>query len=82
MTDYVYSDTYTGPRYTYGLRYRPMQIGAQPKGFIIGSVVPGPLGRHTFGTVQYPFELTPEQCRSYEIERVITAGETTDKGAR
>jgi len=74
--DCVFSNTYNGPRFTYGLRYRPMQIGAQPKGFIIGSVVDDPLGRYTFGTVQYPRELTVEECAAYEMERIITAGET------
>ena len=67
--DPIFTEDYTGPRFTYGLRYRPMMIGAQPKGYIIGS------GTEThpkfrFGTIQYPRELTPEECYSFELERV------------
>ena len=76
-TEPVFSDTYTGPRFTYGLRYRPMQIGAQPKGYIIQSGGPA-TERYRHGTIQYPFELTPDQLRAYEMQRVIEAGETTD----
>ena len=79
MSEPVFSDTYTGPRYTYGLRYRPMQIGAQPARWIIGSVKTAPIGRYTYGTVEYPFELTEDTLRAYEMERVIEPGETAER---
>jgi len=63
--DPIFSDAYTGPRFTYGLKYRPMQIGAQPKGYIIGSE--GKNERFRFGTIQYPSELTADELYSYEM---------------
>lgn len=60
---------YKGPRWTYGLRYRPMQIGAQPRDWIISS--DGPVTeRYRFGTIQYPRQLTEEELRVYEMEEI------------
>jgi hypothetical protein len=74
----VFHDEYTGPRFTYGLQYRPMQIGAQPKGYIIGSD-----GKHPdferFGTIQYPRELTAEEMKSYEMKPVTEAKKPAEK---
>jgi hypothetical protein len=64
----VFTEDYTGPRFTYGLKYRPMQIGAQPKGFIIGSQADSPDFR--FGTVQYPRKLTAEEMVDFEMVQV------------
>ena len=66
MKDYVFSDEYTGPRFTYGLKYRPMQIGARPKDYIIGSEARHP-DFPNFGTIQYPRELTANEIYSYEL---------------
>ena len=63
---FVYNEDYTGKRYTYGLVYRPLQIGAQPKGYIIGSLKDSP--DYRFGTIQYPRPLTNDELKSYEME--------------
>jgi len=60
-----YDDTYTGPRYTYGLMARPAGYGRIPEGYIIGSTKPSDRYRH--GTIQYPRPLTPDEVRSYEL---------------
>ena len=62
----IFDEDYTGKRYTYGLVYRPLQIGAQPKGYIIGSLREHPDYRH--GTIQYPQPLTSKELQSYELE--------------
>lgn len=60
---------YTGHRWTYGLRHRPMRIGAQPRDFILQS--DGPVTeRYRFGTIQYPRQLTEEELRVYEMEEI------------
>ena len=66
--DLIFDEDYTGQRYTYGLVYRPLQIGAQPKGYIIGSLRDHREYRH--GTIQYPRQLTTDELRSYEMELV------------
>ena len=80
INDRVFTEDYTGPRWTYGLRNRPMGIGAQPKGFIIGSDGP-PAGRARNGTIQYPRELTKDELYSFEME-LVSGPETTVKGKR
>lgn len=67
MNERIYHNEYTGPRWTYGLRYRPMQIGAQPTGYIIGSGGPA-VGRARFGTIQYPRQLTAQKLTDFELE--------------
>lgn len=63
----LFSDSYTGPRWTYGFRNRPLSIGTAPKGFIIGSEGPAQ-GRARHGTIQYPRELTKEEVYDFELE--------------
>ena len=63
---FVVDEEYTGPRWTYGLKFRPMMMGGQSKGFIIGSERVNQAWR--FGTVQYPRELTAEELYSFELE--------------
>ena len=63
----IYSDEYTGTRYTYGLRNRPLCMGTAPKGYIIGSEG-NPIGRARWGTIQYPRQLTPEEIYDFELE--------------
>lgn len=67
----VFDKDYTGPRFTYGMRYRPLGLGAQPKGWIVDSLRDSPNFRH--GTIQYPRELTADELRSFELERVEDA---------
>ena len=69
-TDPVFDDDYTGPRWTYGLVNRPMQIGAQPKGYIVGSERRS-VEFKNFGTVQYPRQLTDEEIAGYELKPVM-----------
>ena len=62
----IFHEDYKGPRWTYGLKYRPAGIGHQPKGFIIGSQ-----GKHpeykNFGTIDYARKLTEEEIYQYEL---------------
>ena len=63
-----FDEDYTGERFTYGLTYRPLDMASIPKGWIVGST------RHhsdfSFGTIDYPMELTDQQVYSYELTRV------------
>ncbi len=64
----IYNDEYTGPRFSYGLRNRPLSLGAQPKGWIIDSLRPGDGTRDTrHGIVDYPHELTENEVSAYEL---------------
>jgi len=67
--------------YRYGLRFRPLSLGAQPKGFI-----PNPLlfqreinyaNRYRWGYVDYPFMLSAEDLKAYEMEYVGERSEGT-----
>jgi len=69
----TFSDEYEGPRWTYGLQYRPFGIGTLPEGFLIGSLkedgTPFP-----YGTIQYPFELSEKQVSSFQLSFVKAEG--------
>jgi len=67
VDDRVFDADYTGPRWTYGMRNRPVGIGAAPKGYIIGSGGPA-VGRARNGTIQYPRELTSKELYDFEME--------------
>ena len=70
----TYDDTaYTGPRFRYGLQYRPKAPGAVPKGFILDSDRLS--SDYRYGTIDYPTELSREQVSDYEL---IFVGEFTD----
>ncbi len=69
MTYIIYDKTYEGPRYTYGLQFRPMMLGAQPKGYIADSERSHK--DYRYGTVQYPRRLYPEELIVYEMETVL-----------
>ena len=76
-----FSDSYTGPRFTYGLRNRPLSIGTAPKGYIIGSDGP-PIGRARHGTIQYPRELTKDEIYDFELEVMGNDGNSSlDSGS-
>jgi hypothetical protein len=68
----IYDDEYTGPRWTYGLRYRPLGTGAVPAGWIVGSLrePTSRPARFPHGTVDYPRELTGAEVAGYELTRV------------
>lgn len=61
----IIDDEYTGPRWTYGLQYRPIVGAGVPKGFIVFSDRKDDRFRH--GTVDYPFQLTEEQIEHAEL---------------
>lgn len=64
----LFHDSYTGPRHTYGLTNRPPGYSHIPEGWIVGSEKPHADYRH--GTVDYPRELTQQEQRSFELEKV------------
>lgn len=68
MLDILFDDDYKGPRWTYGMTYRPIGIGAIPKGWIINSQKDHSAFR--FGTIDYPKELTEKEVRSFELTEV------------
>lgn len=71
--DPVFSEDYTGPRWRYGLQYRPFGFGTVPDGYIIGTLDEDDNARpHRFGTMEYPFPLTEKQLYRYEL--VLIAG--------
>lgn len=64
----IFDDEYNGPRWRYGLTFRPVGFGNVPKGYIIGSDRPHKQFRH--GTIDYPRELTTEEVAGFELTRV------------
>lgn len=70
MTELLFNDTYTGPRFTYGFKYRPPGYATCPKGYIVGSNKEHPDFRN-FGTIDYPHELTEEEVRQFELVQVF-----------
>lgn len=69
MTDILFDDEYKGPRWTYGLTYRPISIGTIPQGWIIDSQKDHP-NFPSFGTIDYPKELTEKEVSSFELIEV------------
>jgi hypothetical protein len=51
----IHDDEYHGPRFRYGLTYRPVGLSNIPSGSIVKSDRPHPGFR--FGTIDYPFPL-------------------------
>ena len=64
MTD-IWSDEYTGPRWTYASKYRPFGYGTCPKGFILGSSREHQTFRH--GTRDWPSRLGDEDVQAFEL---------------
>ena len=63
--DYLFDDTYIGPRYRYGLAHRPLAIGSVPRGYIIQSLKPD--ARFAHGVLEYAQELTEAEVSGYEL---------------
>lgn len=64
----LFDDTYTGDRFTYGLKYRPLAQSQVPNGWIIWSD-----REHKdfpFGAFDYPDQLTPEKVKTFEMELI------------
>lgn len=64
--DLVFNDTYEGPRFTYGLQYRPAAAYNIPDGRIIWADKPHPKFPR-FGTVQYPRQLSEQEVKGFEL---------------
>lgn len=62
----IFDDDYTGPRWRYGLKYRPASYANIPKGWIVGSPKASRTYRH--GTVDYPRELSAQEIAQADIE--------------
>lgn len=69
----AYDDTYTGPRWTYGLTYRDVGAGT-PKGWVIFSDKKA--DGFTFGTIDYPRELTQHEVEAFQLTPVAGEAES------
>lgn len=70
MTDFIYNDTYQGPRWRYGFINRPPGFGTMPdEGQIMQSwdKSSDPLERWRHGTVDYTRKLSRDEIYSYEL---------------
>jgi hypothetical protein len=67
--DIKFNDTYAGPRWRYGLQYRPLLLGgATPEDFIVFSDRASADPRcRLYGTVDFPRELTAQEVTSYQL---------------
>lgn len=66
----IWDDEYTGPRWKYGLSYRPVGYAQVPSGWIIKSNRPH--AEFRFGTVDWPRELTDLEREHAELTLVST----------
>ncbi len=64
----IYDDDYTGPRWCYGLTYRPAAFANIPDGRIIFGDRPHEDYRH--GTVQYPRALSQREVEAFQLTPV------------
>jgi len=70
-TKILFDDSYKGPRWTYGLTYRPLTGSHVPEGWIIFSDKKHP--DFPFGTVDYPRPLTDHETFNFELTLVKEA---------
>ena len=61
----LFDDTYKGPRYRYGLNYRPLGLAQVPMGWIIWSDRKDE--RFNFGTLDYPERLPDGQVKNFQL---------------
>ncbi len=64
-----WNDTYKGPRFRYGLQYRPLGYGAVPPDWIIKSDKKDPKFPN-FGMIDYPRRLTQHEIEAYQLVEV------------
>lgn len=69
-TELLWDSTYTGPRWTYGLTYRPAGYAQVPDGYILFTARPHPDFR--FGTIDYPIELSASKAHNFELILIET----------
>lgn len=65
MSAILWSDEYAGPRFTYGLSYRPLSSATAPAGWLIGSNATH--ADYAFGTIQYPRPLSDAEVSGYQL---------------
>lgn len=75
MAEMLYDDIYAGPRWRYGLNYRPLGYAQVPPGSIVFSHRPSVEFR--FGTIEYPRQLTEEEVDGYELTAVELVTESS-----
>lgn len=65
----AWDDTYVGPRWRYGLQYRPLVTGGgAPDDWIVKSDRSSADPRfRLYGTVDYPRELTVHEVEAYQL---------------
>ena len=73
----VMDSTYDGPRWRYGLSYRPVGYAQVPDGWIIQSDRKDPKFNH--GTIDYPFELSANDVRQFELTPVGKVSESVQE---
>ncbi len=61
----IFDDEYSGPRYRYGLQYRPAAGAGIPKGYIVFSDRKHPAFQ--FGTIDYPTPLTDAHAKQVDL---------------
>ena len=61
----LFDETYSGPRWTYGLTYRPLGYSNVPPGWIIGS--DRKHSQFRYGTVDYPYLLADGLAHSFDL---------------
>ena len=61
----LFDDTYTGPRWRYGLTYRPVSFANLPSGWIVKSDRKHPNFKK-FGTIDFPRQLAEHEIKSFE----------------
>jgi len=67
-TKMVWDAEYKGPRWRYGLTYRPAGFAQVPDGRIGGADHPDSRFRH--GTIDYPFEVDAKSVYRFELTLV------------
>ena len=65
MAEPLFDDEYTGPRWRYGLTYRPAAGANVPMGFILMSHRQHP--EYTYGTIDYPRALTSHEVQAFQL---------------
>lgn len=60
------ANTDGGPRFRYGQTHGRVNTPfGRPDGWVIGSAAPD--ARYAYGTIDYPNELTPEECWRFDL---------------
>jgi hypothetical protein len=66
--EWLWDAEYKGPRFRYGLTYRPATYANVPDNYILwsGKLYPG----YAHGTIDYPFRLSDMQVERFELTLV------------